>query len=139
MLISLSLFHPFPLSPSLLLSHTHKYTHSSLPQPTLPLSQEKDVERAKGMFSAILQSLPLHHSIPLRLLIQFLSYVASHSDANFMTQHNLAICFGPTLLRWRDCLLSYFFLFLSHSLSLPPFLSPLERGIDSFCSCDFNL
>jgi hypothetical protein len=51
------------------------------------------------MFSAILQSLPLHHSIPLRLLIQFLSYVASLSDYNFMTQHNLAICFGPTLIR----------------------------------------
>ena len=61
--------------------------------------QENNLPEAKKQISQILRNLPECHAIPLRLLFQFLSHVSSLSNINFMTQRNLAICFGPSVLR----------------------------------------
>jgi len=50
------------------------------------VTQENDTERAVEEFCKILHGLPLYHSIPLRLLFQFLGQISSLSDINYMTQ-----------------------------------------------------
>ena len=46
--------------------------------------------------------LPEHHYETLRFLTLHLSTVVSHADANKMDVRNLAIVFGPTLVRSGD-------------------------------------
>ncbi|EGT37704.1 CBN-SRGP-1 protein [Caenorhabditis brenneri] len=52
------------------------------------------VRRARDLIS----KLPLSHVLLLRFLFAFLSHLCEFADENMMEPHNLAICFGPTLL-----------------------------------------
>lgn len=46
----------------------------------------------------LLVSLPSCSLLLLRVLFGFLSHLCEFADENMMEPHNLAICFGPTLL-----------------------------------------
>ncbi|CAI2351722.1 unnamed protein product [Caenorhabditis sp. 36 PRJEB53466] len=52
------------------------------------------VRRARELIS----KLPVSHVLLLRFLFAFLSHLCEFADENMMEPHNLAICFGPTLL-----------------------------------------
>ncbi|CAI5449752.1 unnamed protein product [Caenorhabditis angaria] len=52
------------------------------------------VRRARELVA----KLPISHILLLRFLFQFLSHLCEFADENMMEPHNLAICFGPTLL-----------------------------------------
>lgn len=55
-------------------------------------------QRIIGM-RQLLRCIPEDNLLLLRALIIFLERVASHSSVNKMTPHNLAVCFGPNVLR----------------------------------------
>ncbi|UMM28705.1 hypothetical protein L5515_011426 [Caenorhabditis briggsae] len=46
----------------------------------------------------LISKLPVSHVLLLRFLFAFLSHLCEFADENMMEPHNLAICFGPTLL-----------------------------------------
>uniref|UniRef100_A0A1I7XEC1 Rho-GAP domain-containing protein n=1 Tax=Heterorhabditis bacteriophora TaxID=37862 RepID=A0A1I7XEC1_HETBA len=48
--------------------------------------------------SELITKLPLSHILLLRFLFSFLSHLCEFADENMMEPHNMAICFGPTLL-----------------------------------------
>lgn len=48
------------------------------------------------------QELPDHHYETLRFLMLHLSHIVSNSESNKMDVRNLAIVFGPTLVRSGD-------------------------------------
>ncbi|XP_063365993.1 rho GTPase-activating protein 26 [Cydia amplana] len=49
--------------------------------------------------AALVAQLPLRNRDMLRLVVDHLRRVAARSERNLMTASNLAVCFGPTLLR----------------------------------------
>ncbi len=51
---------------------------------------------------AILSQLPPANIRLLTQMIQFLNFVSRHSDTNKMTPKNLAVCFGPDVLRAKE-------------------------------------
>ncbi|CAH0663578.1 unnamed protein product [Spodoptera exigua] len=55
-------------------------------------------ERAAGV-AALVRALPPRNRDMLRLVLRHLRSVAARSDKNLMSCSNLAVCFGPTLLR----------------------------------------
>ncbi|KAF9796930.1 hypothetical protein SFRURICE_016598 [Spodoptera frugiperda] len=55
-------------------------------------------ERAAGV-AALVRALPPRNRDMLRLVLRHLRNVAARSDKNLMSCSNLAVCFGPTLLR----------------------------------------
>ncbi|CAD0217585.1 unnamed protein product [Spodoptera littoralis] len=55
-------------------------------------------ERAAGV-GALVRALPPRNRDMLRLVLRHLRNVAARSDKNLMSCSNLAVCFGPTLLR----------------------------------------
>uniref|UniRef100_A0A8R1HPQ9 SLIT-ROBO Rho GTPase-activating protein 1 n=1 Tax=Caenorhabditis japonica TaxID=281687 RepID=A0A8R1HPQ9_CAEJA len=57
-------------------------------------SPSEFIRRARELIS----KLPISHILLLRFLFQFLSHLCEFADENMMEPHNLAICFGPTLL-----------------------------------------
>ncbi|KAK5983475.1 Rho-GAP domain-containing protein [Trichostrongylus colubriformis] len=46
----------------------------------------------------LIEKLPMSHILLLRFLFSFLSHLCEFADENMMEPHNMAICFGPTLL-----------------------------------------
>ncbi|VDK56478.1 unnamed protein product [Cylicostephanus goldi] len=46
----------------------------------------------------LIEKLPVSHILLLRFLFAFLSHLCEFADENMMEPHNMAICFGPTLL-----------------------------------------
>ncbi|KAK6034954.1 putative ATP synthase F1, delta subunit, partial [Cooperia oncophora] len=46
----------------------------------------------------LIEKLPVSHVLLLRFLFSFLSHLCEFADENMMEPHNMAICFGPTLL-----------------------------------------
>uniref|UniRef100_A0A183FGN8 Rho-GAP domain-containing protein n=1 Tax=Heligmosomoides polygyrus TaxID=6339 RepID=A0A183FGN8_HELPZ len=46
----------------------------------------------------LIEKLPVSHILLLRFLFSFLSHLCEFADENMMEPHNMAICFGPTLL-----------------------------------------
>ncbi|KJH50672.1 RhoGAP domain protein [Dictyocaulus viviparus] len=46
----------------------------------------------------LIEKLPLSHILLLRFLFSFLSHLCEFADENMMEPHNMAICFGPTLM-----------------------------------------
>ena len=83
-------------------SHVIKLFFRELPEPLLTYAQfsafVKDSEDAESLRAAVLL-LPKEHKYTLQFLIQFLTEVAAHSSVNKMDARNLAIVFGPTILR----------------------------------------
>ncbi|XP_063831792.1 rho GTPase-activating protein 26-like [Ostrinia nubilalis] len=59
---------------------------------------ERRAERVAGL-RALVHALPPTNRDMLRLVLEHLRNVAAKSDKNLMTHSNLAVCFGPTLLR----------------------------------------
>ncbi|XP_077480770.1 rho GTPase-activating protein 4-like isoform X1 [Stigmatopora argus] len=59
---------------------------------------KNDDERAEQLKSVIL-SFPEPLIIVMRYLFAFLHHVSQYSDENMMQPYNLAVCFGPTLVR----------------------------------------
>lgn len=59
---------------------------------------ERRGERAAAL-RALVHALPPRNLDMLRLLLAHLLRVAARADRNLMTPSNLAVCFGPTLLR----------------------------------------
>ncbi|XP_013174636.1 PREDICTED: rho GTPase-activating protein 26-like [Papilio xuthus] len=60
--------------------------------------RERREERVAALH-ALLLALPADNRRMLRLVLRHLRNVAAKSDKNLMTVSNLAVCFGPTLLR----------------------------------------
>ncbi|ORX53115.1 RhoGAP-domain-containing protein [Hesseltinella vesiculosa] len=57
-----------------------------------------DGNKAEGM-QAVLQCLPIEHFNTLKYLMEHLARVKDHQTENLMTSKNLAVVFGPTLMR----------------------------------------
>ncbi len=49
-----------------------------------------------------LLALPRSVVIVMRYLFAFLNHLSEYADENMMSAYNLAICFGPTLMRTPD-------------------------------------
>lgn len=52
--------------------------------------------------SALIGELPVSVMIIMRYLFAFLKYLSQYSDEHMMDSHNLALCFGPTLIKPPD-------------------------------------
>ncbi|CAG9571965.1 unnamed protein product [Danaus chrysippus] len=59
---------------------------------------ERSSERVSRLYSLV-RALPASNRAMLQLVLTHLERVAARSDVNLMTSSNLAVCFGPTLLR----------------------------------------
>ncbi|XP_047451109.1 SLIT-ROBO Rho GTPase-activating protein 3 isoform X2 [Mugil cephalus] len=55
-----------------------------------------------AQIKAILSTFPRPLLIVIRYLFAFLNHVSQYSDENMMQPYNLAVCFGPSLLRGTD-------------------------------------
>ncbi|XP_072222397.1 SLIT-ROBO Rho GTPase-activating protein 3-like isoform X2 [Leuresthes tenuis] len=62
---------------------------------------EEDAEKA-AQIKAIVSTFPRPLLIVMRYLFAFLNHVSQYSDENMMQPYNLAVCFGPSLLRGMD-------------------------------------
>ncbi|XP_061550946.1 SLIT-ROBO Rho GTPase-activating protein 3-like isoform X4 [Phycodurus eques] len=76
-----------PLLPAESLSRLLEYAHD-----------KKDGERADQLKSVI-RSFPEPLIVVMRYLFAFLHHVSQYSDENMMQPYNLAVCFGPSLVR----------------------------------------
>ncbi|XP_056129234.1 rho GTPase-activating protein 4a isoform X2 [Lampris incognitus] len=59
---------------------------------------EDEAERA-AQLKTVISSYPEPVIVVMRYLFAFLHHVAQYSDENMMQPYNLAVCFGPTLVR----------------------------------------
>ncbi|KAM3617925.1 uncharacterized protein V6R79_012769 [Siganus canaliculatus] len=59
---------------------------------------EAETEKA-AQIKAIISTFPRPLLIVMRYLFAFLNHVSQYSDENMMQPYNLAVCFGPSLLR----------------------------------------
>ncbi|XP_076027953.1 rho GTPase-activating protein 4-like isoform X1 [Genypterus blacodes] len=59
---------------------------------------EKEAERA-AQLKAVVSSFPAPAIVVMRYLFAFLHHVSQYSDENMMQPYNLAVCFGPSLIR----------------------------------------
>ncbi|XP_030589381.1 SLIT-ROBO Rho GTPase-activating protein 3-like isoform X2 [Archocentrus centrarchus] len=62
---------------------------------------EEEAEKATQI-KAIVSTFPRPLLIVMRYLFAFLNHVSQYSDENMMQPYNLAVCFGPSLLRGID-------------------------------------
>lgn len=62
---------------------------------------EEDTEKA-AQIKSIVSTFPRPLLIVMRYLFAFLNHVSQYSDENMMQPYNLAVCFGPSLLRGMD-------------------------------------
>ena len=60
------------------------------------------MEARKSRIKYLIQQLPITNFTLLKILVEHLRNVASHSAKNLMTISNLGICFAPTLMRGPD-------------------------------------
>ncbi|KAI8865787.1 RhoGAP-domain-containing protein, partial [Ramicandelaber brevisporus] len=61
--------------------------------------KNRDVDRRVSAIQHALTLMPFCHQLTLELLVRHLNLVEKHSDANRMNSKNLAVVFGPTLLK----------------------------------------
>ncbi|KAJ0036580.1 hypothetical protein NQD34_005257 [Periophthalmus magnuspinnatus] len=64
--------------------------------------QIESVTEKAAQIKAIVSSFPRPLLIVMRYLFAFLNHVSQYSDENMMQPYNLAVCFGPSLLRGVD-------------------------------------
>uniref|UniRef100_A0A7N6AQP5 Rho GTPase activating protein 4a n=1 Tax=Anabas testudineus TaxID=64144 RepID=A0A7N6AQP5_ANATE len=62
---------------------------------------EEEAEKA-AQIKAIHSTFPRPLLVVMRYLFAFLNHVSQYSDENMMQPYNLAVCFGPSLLRGTD-------------------------------------
>jgi len=65
-------------------------------------NRTENAERRMLKIKKLLHELPEHNFETFHFLAQHLNRVMSHEDVNKMDAHNLAIMFGPTLIRPQD-------------------------------------
>ncbi|XP_065052991.1 uncharacterized protein LOC135682158 isoform X2 [Rhopilema esculentum] len=82
-----------------------------LPEPLIPkemyskfidANREEDSNERLRSLRHLIRTLPDYHNQTLRYLINHLRLIADHSDSNRMEPKNLAIVFGPTVVRTSD-------------------------------------
>lgn len=59
----------------------------------------ENAETRTSRIKSLIQQLPVKNFKMLKILVEHLKNVASHSQKNLMTVSNLGICFAPTLMR----------------------------------------
>lgn len=59
----------------------------------------ENTETRTARIKSLVQQLPVGNFTLLKILVEHLKNVASHSQKNLMTTSNLAICFAPTLMK----------------------------------------
>ncbi|XP_061636975.1 SLIT-ROBO Rho GTPase-activating protein 3-like isoform X1 [Phyllopteryx taeniolatus] len=64
--------------------------------------QIEDMAEKAAQIRAIVSAFPRPLLIVMRYLFAFLNHVTQYSDENMMQSYNLAVCFGPSLLRGVD-------------------------------------
>ncbi|KAK7884766.1 hypothetical protein WMY93_027889 [Mugilogobius chulae] len=64
--------------------------------------QTESVTEKAAQIKTIVSSFPRPLLIVMRYLFAFLNHVSQYSDENMMQPYNLAVCFGPSLLRGVD-------------------------------------
>ncbi|XP_074537122.1 SLIT-ROBO Rho GTPase-activating protein 3-like [Halichoeres trimaculatus] len=64
--------------------------------------QIEGVTEKAAQIKAIVSTFPRPLLIVMRYLFAFLNHVSQYSDENMMQPYNLAVCFGPSLLRGLD-------------------------------------
>uniref|UniRef100_A0AAQ5XCZ1 Rho GTPase activating protein 4a n=1 Tax=Amphiprion ocellaris TaxID=80972 RepID=A0AAQ5XCZ1_AMPOC len=64
--------------------------------------QIEAVTEKAAQIKAIVSTFPRPLLIVMRYLFAFLNHVSQYSDENMMQPYNLAVCFGPSLLRGLD-------------------------------------
>ncbi|KAI1890215.1 hypothetical protein AGOR_G00151380 [Albula goreensis] len=62
---------------------------------------DSEMERA-SLIKSVISSFPRPVLIVMRYLFAFLNHVSQYSDENMMQPYNLAVCFGPSLLRGAE-------------------------------------
>uniref|UniRef100_A0AAY4C7P0 Uncharacterized protein n=1 Tax=Denticeps clupeoides TaxID=299321 RepID=A0AAY4C7P0_9TELE len=62
------------------------------------VSVEKEMEKV-GQIRAVVSTYPEPLVVVMRYLFAFLNHVSQYSDENMMQPYNLAVCFGPSLVR----------------------------------------
>ncbi|XP_076015361.1 SLIT-ROBO Rho GTPase-activating protein 3-like [Genypterus blacodes] len=67
--------------------------------PLLECVQIESLTEKAAQIKAIVSTYPRPLLIVLRYLFAFLNHVSQYSDENMMQPYNLAVCFGPSLLR----------------------------------------
>ncbi len=67
--------------------------------PLLPISGGQSAEEVWSGLSPLLDQLPAPHKVTLDTLLEHLVRVAAQEASNKMSARNLALLFGPTLLR----------------------------------------
>uniref|UniRef100_A0A3Q2Q3L4 Rho GTPase activating protein 4a n=2 Tax=Fundulus heteroclitus TaxID=8078 RepID=A0A3Q2Q3L4_FUNHE len=65
----------------------------------LECNQVKDDAERAAQLKAIVSSYPEPVIVVMRYLFAFLHHVSQYSDENMMQPYNLAVCFGPSLVR----------------------------------------
>uniref|UniRef100_UPI0037E7550E SLIT-ROBO Rho GTPase-activating protein 3-like n=1 Tax=Semicossyphus pulcher TaxID=241346 RepID=UPI0037E7550E len=74
------------------------FPYDSYPQ-LLECVQIEAVTEKAAQIKAIISTFPRPLLIVMRYLFAFLNHVSQYSDENMMQPYNLAVCFGPSLLR----------------------------------------
>ncbi|XP_063064170.1 SLIT-ROBO Rho GTPase-activating protein 3 isoform X3 [Engraulis encrasicolus] len=64
--------------------------------------QIENVTERAAQIKTVVSSFPRNIVIVMRYLFAFLDHVAQYSDENMMQPYNLAVCFGPSLLRGAE-------------------------------------
>ncbi|XP_014888787.1 SLIT-ROBO Rho GTPase-activating protein 3 isoform X1 [Poecilia latipinna] len=70
--------------------------------PLLECVQIEDETEKAAQIRAIFSTFPRPLLIVMRYLFAFLNHVSQYSDENMMQPYNLAVCFGPSLLRGME-------------------------------------
>ncbi|XP_054630009.1 SLIT-ROBO Rho GTPase-activating protein 3 isoform X2 [Dunckerocampus dactyliophorus] len=70
--------------------------------PLLDCVQIESMTEKAAQIKAIVSAFPRPLLIVMRYLFAFLNHVTQYSDENMMQPYNLAVCFGPSLLRGVD-------------------------------------
>ncbi|XP_030624679.1 rho GTPase-activating protein 4a [Chanos chanos] len=65
--------------------------------------QIEDETEKVAQIKSVVSSYPAPLLIVMRYLFAFLNHVSQYSDENMMQPYNLAVCFGPSLLRGPEC------------------------------------
>jgi hypothetical protein len=84
-----------------------------MPEPLIPFSESDAIVEAfrsnvgdtptqVAALSTVIRRLPYLNAVLLRFLIQFLSQIIIYTEVNLMTADNLAIVFGPNLIRFKN-------------------------------------
>ncbi|XP_040008476.1 rho GTPase-activating protein 4-like [Xiphias gladius] len=86
----------------------------------LEQSQIKDKTERAAQLKAIISSYPEPVIIVMRYLFAFLHHVSQYSDENMMQPYNLAVCFGPSLVRGAQ---------VEDAVTLQPQINALVKSI----------